>query len=79
MQRAELPEDPSQARLDLDEVPTKQLMAAAWAGLIRDGKTEAADKVEKTGKKTYGDDIFQTAMAAASGGSGMIGEGDGTA
>ncbi|KAK0946673.1 hypothetical protein LTR29_001842 [Friedmanniomyces endolithicus] len=70
----QLPEGPSQARLDLDDVPTKQLLAAAWAGLIRDGKTEAADMVEAAGKKAYGDEIFQTAMAAACGGAGIIGE-----
>ncbi|KAK0945182.1 hypothetical protein LTR29_003274 [Friedmanniomyces endolithicus] len=70
----QLPEGPSQARLDLDDVPTKQLLAAAWAGLIRDGKTEAADEVEAAGKKAYGDAIFQTAMAAACGGGGLLGE-----
>ncbi|KAK0256220.1 hypothetical protein B0A54_08090 [Friedmanniomyces endolithicus] len=70
----QMPEGPSQSRLDLDDVPTKQLLAAAWAGLIRDDKTEAADEVERTGKKAYGDGIFQSAMAAACGGGGMIGE-----
>ncbi|KAK5681748.1 hypothetical protein LTS10_006281 [Elasticomyces elasticus] len=76
---SQLPEGPPQARLDLDEVPTMQLLAAAWAGLIRDDKTDAADEVEKTGKKAFGDGVFQSAMAAASGGSGIIGEGEGMA
>ncbi|KAK5684684.1 hypothetical protein LTR17_027139 [Elasticomyces elasticus] len=75
---SQMPEGPAQARLDLDEVPTMQLLAAAWAGFIRDEKTVAADEVEQTGKKAYGDGVFQSAMAAASGGSGIIGEGEGT-
>ncbi|KAK4948262.1 hypothetical protein LTR10_012796 [Elasticomyces elasticus] len=75
---SQMPEGPAQARLDLDEVPAMQLLAAAWARLIKDGKTETADEVEQTGKKAFGDGVFQSAMAAASGGSGMIGEGEGT-
>ncbi|KAK3648610.1 hypothetical protein LTR56_007436 [Elasticomyces elasticus] len=75
---SQLPEGPAQSRLELDEVPTMQLLAAAWAGLIRDGKTETADVVETAGKKAFGDGVFQSAMAAASGGSGMIGEGEGS-
>ncbi|KAK5735435.1 hypothetical protein LTR17_008132 [Elasticomyces elasticus] len=75
---SQMPEGPAQARLDLDEVPTMQLLATAWAGLIRDGKIETADEVETAGKKAFGDGVFQSAMAAASGGSGMIGEGEGS-
>ncbi|KAK4547595.1 hypothetical protein LTR36_000552 [Oleoguttula mirabilis] len=49
----------------LDDVPTIKLMAAAWAGLIRESKTTAADEVERVGKMAYGDDTFMGAMAEA--------------
>ncbi|KAK5725929.1 hypothetical protein LTR15_004119 [Elasticomyces elasticus] len=62
----------------LDTVPVIKLMAATWAGLIRKGKTTAADKVENAGKMLYGDQEFQAVMAKASGGSGVVGdEGEG--
>ncbi|KAK4899645.1 hypothetical protein LTR27_002911 [Elasticomyces elasticus] len=64
----------------LDSVPVIQLMAASWAGLIREGKTTAAETIEKAGKMVYGDQEFQAVMAEASGGSGVVeneGEGGG--
>ncbi|KAK5710112.1 hypothetical protein LTR17_019174 [Elasticomyces elasticus] len=53
----------------LDSVPTMKLLAASWAGLIRDGHKTAADGVEKAGKETYGDEAFGEAMAATESGS----------
>ncbi|KAK5681742.1 hypothetical protein LTS10_006275 [Elasticomyces elasticus] len=49
-------------------------MAATWAALIKEDKSRAAGEIEAIGKAAFGDNTFQTAMAAATGGDGLIGE-----
>ncbi|TKA82077.1 hypothetical protein B0A55_01515 [Friedmanniomyces simplex] len=52
----------------MDMVPTIRLLAASWAGLIKDGMEAAAAEVEKLGKLVYGDGLFKAAMSDAVGG-----------
>ncbi|KAK3626449.1 hypothetical protein LTR56_019819 [Elasticomyces elasticus] len=54
--------------------PTVRLLAASWAGLMKDGSTTAANKVEKIGNLVYGDGLFKAAMSDAVGGHGQAGD-----
>lgn len=55
-------------------IPTIKLMAATWAGLIRDGDQKSASQIEGMGKAKYGEEAFGAAMAESAGGGGIIGE-----